>query len=249
VTDPDGGPAPAERARSALAACPIPEVTAHGTRSLVPLHATDADGRPVLLVPDDSPPAAAVAGSTGDVPVVLRAAHLRPLQVVDRVRARVELHGRLDVVAPAERGPAMLRLAHLGGVAVAGVVLAGQVPAGHTLLRLRPDQVTLDGEPVDLAEFGRAAPDPFACREGELLRRLLRDRPEAVAGLCTLLDPAVLADATEIAPSGLDRHGLTIRASSPTGPRESRLAFPEPVACSGALEEAMRALLARSRRS
>lgn len=247
--DPDGerGPDPAERSRTVLAASPLLEVTAHGETSLVPVHVTDPDGRPLLLVPDTAPVASAVAGSRAAVPARVRAAQLRPLQVVDRVRARVELHGALDVVPVTERHGAMLRLAHLAGTHPAATG-SPEPPPGYALLRVEPHHVTLDGAPVDLASYTAATHDPFADRESALLRHLLGERPQAVAGLATLLDPAVIAEATEIAPSGLDRHAVTILVTGPAGAREIRLAFPAPAPTPAALESALGVLLARARR-
>ncbi|HVL86328.1 MAG TPA: hypothetical protein VM367_18835 [Pseudonocardia sp.] len=246
------GPDPAERCRTVLAASPLLEVTAHGSPSLVGAHASDPDGRPLLLVPDVAPAASAVAGSRAAVPARVRAAQLRPLQVVDRVRARVELHGSLDVVPVGERGAAMLRLADLGRMPPGAAHLAGapapEVPDGHALLRIDPHHVTLDGAPVDLDAYAAAVPDPFAGRESTLLRRLLGDRPQAVAGLATLLDPAVVAEATEIAPSGLDRRGVTILVATPAWSREIRLAFAAPADTPAALEGALGVLLASAGR-
>lgn len=235
-----GGPGPAERARTVLAACPLPEVTADGSPGLVAMHVTGPDGTPVILTPDRSP--LAEAGARDDVPVLLRAVQLRPLQVPDRVRARVEIHGRLGPVPQAEHATAMLRLARTGVVPV-----TTELPDGLVLLRVVPAQVTLDGAAVDVDAYRGARPDPFAHREGQLLRRLFGDRPDAVAGLCTLVDPALLAGATEIAPSGLDRHGITIMATAPGGARETRIPFDAPLARVGALDEALQLLLDRAR--
>lgn len=234
------GPAAPERARTVLAACPLPEITADGAPGLVSLHVTGPDGTPVVLVPEGS--ALAAAGARDDVPVLLRAVQLRPLQVPDRVRARVEVHGRLGPVPPAEHATAMLRLARTGGVPVTTAV-----PEGLALLRVLPAQVTLDGAVVDVDAYRAARPDPFAHREAQLLRRLFGDRPDAVAGLCTLVDPALLAGATEIAPSGLDRHGITIMATAPRGLREARIPFDAPLTRVGALDEALQLLLDRAR--
>lgn len=225
-------PDPAERARTTLSACPLPEITAHGLVSLVPDHAVDRDGRPVLLVPDDSELAGIVAGSIGDVPVRLRAAHLRSLHVPDRVRTRVELHGRLDVVEP-------------GGLVPAPSLHTAR--DGRSLLRIRPDHVTVDGEAVEPDAYRCAAPDPFAHSEAELLRRLLGEHPETVAALCGLLEPRLVAQATEIAPSGLDRFGIAMLTTGPAGSSESRIPFPVPVSGTGTLLGALQALLAAAR--
>jgi hypothetical protein len=236
------GPDPAERARTALTACPLPEVVAHGIGSPAAVHVVEPGGDLVLLVRDDSRLAGIMAGSRGDVAAVLRAAQLRPLQIADRIRARVEVHGRLDVIPPPEHGTAMLRLARRGDVPVTTTL-----PEGHSLLRLLAGQVLLDGRPVDLAAYRAAEADPFTRRESELLRRLLRDRPDTVAGLCSLLDPALLDGAREIVPSGLDRYGITILVAAGSGTREARIPFAEPVACTTGLEGALRGLLAQAR--
>lgn len=239
------GPDPAERARTALTDCPLPEVVAHGIGSPASVHIVEPGGDIVALVCDGDR-LAVVAGEHGDVPALLRAAALRPLQVADRIRARVEVHGRLDVVPTPEHGTAMLRLARRGDVPVTTTL-----PRGHLLLRLRAAQVLLDGDPVDLDAYRNATADPFTHRESDLLRRLLRDRPEAVAGLCSLLEPALLEGAREIVPSGLDRHGITILITGDAGSRESLIPFVRPVSAVSELEAALHGLLtlARTRRS
>lgn len=231
-------PSRAEVAQTVLASCPTPEIIAPGLREPVEMHGIDPAGRPILVVADNSPVADLVDSSPESVPVVLRAAQLRPVRVPDRVRAHVMVHGQLDAVPRGEHADVMLQLGHTDRFARLAA------PAdGCALLRAEPEHIEVDGAVVALEEFRRAAPDPFAQDEAELVDDLLVSHPERLASLTTLLDARALDGAIEIGPSGLDRYGLTFRVRKATGVQETRLPFVAPLECAAALLDALQQLL------
>ncbi len=106
--------AAAERARSlaygiadgVLAVPQVPDTP-------VPAHATDRDGRPLLLVPSAAPTVAALAAEPDDMPATLRISDVAPVTFADRIRGRAWLHGWLSRVPDAELRAAALRLSHV----------------------------------------------------------------------------------------------------------------------------------------
>lgn len=236
------GPRPAERARTVLHAAPVLEVLAPPARGLVLDHGTDRDGRPLLIVVNGSALAGVVAAARGPVDVAVHAARLSPLRVADRLRGRVALRGTLDVVPLAERGLALLQLARQGRARAACAL-----PADSSLLRVEPVALDVDGVGVGPVDYRRATPDPLVDAEPALLQTLLAERPHDLAGLCAMLDPMLLVDAVEIAPSGLDRYGLTVRIAGRRHVREARLPFVTPVDGPRDVPVALQVLLGRAR--
>lgn len=145
-------PTPAERARTVLRAAPTLEVTAAGVRCIVDRHGVDRCGRPVLLVADVAPLAALLAGAAGPVPVLVDGAQLRPLPGPDRIRARIELLGWIDVVPVTEHRSAMAGMAHALPTAIS------RSGAGMSVLRVDVAGVSVDDEAVDPDDFARAEP-------------------------------------------------------------------------------------------
>lgn len=209
-----------ERARTVLRTSPTLEVVADGIREFVAEHGADQRGRPLLMLPASSPVVAAARSAT--LGVRLRAASLRLVEVADRVRARLELHGHLRA----------LRVLRSGRVLLATEVLA----------------VRLDGSAVDPDTYADSRPDPFADDEAALVRALLRHRPATLAGACAQVVPDLVATAVAIAPSGLDRHGVTVWLAGPGWSREIRLGFPAPLDANGDIAAAVRTLLREAAR-
>lgn len=232
-------PTGAERARTVLAVAPTVTVSTQGSDWTVARHGVDPSGCPLLLV--GAPTADALtttpAGAVRQpVRVTLHAAQLHLLRVPDRVRHRVEIRGTVTAVAAAE----------------ADELLAADrrfldALDECALLRVEPAAILLDGDPVGLAEFRCAAADPFAPEEESLLREMLSTRQEDLVWLCTLLGPDALNGATEIAPVGVDRWGLTIRVAGPAGARHHRIGFPDPVDRVDALQRVLRRLITFAR--
>lgn len=233
------GPTPAERARTVLRAAPVLEVTAAGVRCTVDRHGADRFGRPVLLVADAGPLATVLAGAEGPVPTLIDAAQVRPLPGPDRVRARVELLGWIDVVPSTAHRSAMATLPCALPTPLSRSQLGGSV------LRAEILTVAVDGTPVDPDDFALAEPDPLVDHEAGLLRALLADRAHDLARLCELLDVMSTVGATEIVPVGVDRFGLTFRVERPGGTREVRLPFRAPVTAPCGLPAAVRRLADR----
>lgn len=77
--------------------------------------------------------------------------------------------------------------------------------------RLTPTAVLLDGAPVPLDAYARAAPDPVARHEAEVLSHLTTGHPEAAAQLAGLLPRRMLAGAERVVPLRLDRYALVLR--------------------------------------
>lgn len=233
------GPTPAERARTVLQSAPVLEVTAAGVRWTVVQHGADRLGRPVLSVAGRSPLAAVLATAGEPVPVLVHAARLRPQGGPDRVRARIELLGWLDVIPVTGHRAAMAALSDALPTAL------DRLRAGSSLLRAEIVGIVLDGVAVDPAAYERAEPDPLADHEGPYLRDLVVDRPDELARLCTLLEPGLVAGAAEIAPTALDRYGITVRIGRPDGDSEVRLTFRAPLTAARELDAAVRQLVDR----
>ncbi|MGD9529278.1 DUF2470 domain-containing protein [Pseudonocardia sp.] len=232
-------PPAAERARTVLAVAPTVTVSAHGSDWTVARHGTDPEGRPLLLV-TATPAEALTCTPTGavrqPVRVALHAAQLHLLRAPDRVRHRVEIRGTVTAVPTAE----------------ADRLLAADrrfldALDECALLRVEPAGILLDGATVGLAEYRTAAADPFASVEDSLLREMLATRQEDLVWLCTLLGAEALTGATEIAPIGLDRWGLTMRIAGTAGVGHHRIAFPDPVDRVEALRRTLRRLIAFAR--
>lgn len=219
-----GQPTSTERARTVLDATPTVHIAACGTHDTVLDHGSDHLGRPLLILGPGSPLATLVDGSPEPIPARLDAARLHRLPLPDRVRDRISLHGRLALVSRAQHFAAIARL-----VRQRRLPPGDPLPAGAAVLRLEPAGITLDGFTVDLDGYRDAAPDPLLAAEDELLDDLTA-RPYDLAGLCTLLEPAILAEADRIAAAGLDRHGLTVHVVAPGRVRLARVDFPAPVA-------------------
>jgi len=195
------GPSLVERARTALHASPILELVADGMHELVTQHRTDRHGRVSLLLAPSSPVVAAIRRAP--VAMLLSGASLRPVELADRVRARVELGGFLCGTRP--------------------------LPVNWVVVQAQVLTVGLDGVPVDPRTFAAARPDPFVDAEPALVRTLLRHRPAALAAACAQVAPRLVAAASALAPSGLDRYGVSVWLAGHRWTRELRLDFPAPL--------------------
>ncbi len=210
-------PTLAERARTTLTVAPVLDVFARGVLTSVATHRVDLGGRVVLVVDEGSPLLSVFGGAGAPASVLVRAAHLYPLHGPDRVRARVEVLGRL--AAPCCRAALDRRT-----------------------LVVAPTHVSLDELVVSMRRYRRAAPDPLATVETDELERL-GGRPQDLARMCALRAADATADATVILPVGLDRYGLTLRITDARTTFEHRLRFPFDVDDPAALPRALRGLL------
>jgi hypothetical protein len=226
----DYEPSPAERARTALACAAVPTIDIAGrVAEDVAVHATTAEGVPVLLVP-----ATGVLGgraACGPAVATLHATRLLPLPVPDRVLARATIHGTLELV---------------GNPATVQELLGRSAEPDQSVLRLEPHQIRLDGEPVDPDAYRLAAPDPIAPRSDALVTHLIRRHADQMMALAELLDRRLVDAAWTIAPAYVDRFGFTFHLSGPTGVAFPRLDFPAVVRHPSQLPAALRALHGRA---
>jgi hypothetical protein len=226
----DFGPSPAERARTVLACAAVPMIDIAGRLAEdVAVHATNAEGALVLLVPATGTLGGRAA--CGPAVATVHATRLLPLPVPDRVLARVTIHGTLELV---------------GNTATAPELLGRTADPDQAVLRLEPHQVRLDGEPVDPDAYRLAAPDPIAPRSDKLVTHLIRRHVEQMMALTELLDRRLVDAAWTIAPAYVDRFGLTFHLAGPAGVTLPRLDFPAAVRHQGQLPAALRALHRRA---
>ncbi|MEU1405890.1 DUF2470 domain-containing protein [Streptomyces sp. NPDC005728] len=204
-SDPDQPiePAPAERARSILAAATSLTLTTETYRiELIGLHAVDDAGRLTLQDPSGGCIAAALTTtSRRDLAAIVELTDITPVPVRDRVRARLTLGGWLS---PDE--PGRLRF-HRARAAL-------QETDGTTRL--------------GLDELALAAPDPLALHEAHLLTHLDTTHDETVAALSRLAPPRLLLAASRVRPVRLDQYGLVLRLERARTHSDVRLPFPGP---------------------
>lgn len=173
-------------------------------------YATDSRGR--LLVPTSADcRVLAAVRAAGALSARAVATDVAPLPVRCRVRGRLELTGRLDVVAAEDAEPAWAQ--------AAGTALE----PGRVVLRLTPRLVRLHGcsgeGPVDVdpAAYAQARPDPLAAHEADVLSHLCSGHPEQVRALARLLPRRVVAGARRVVPLRLNRHALVLRVERDGG--------------------------------
>ncbi|MEU6037168.1 DUF2470 domain-containing protein [Actinomadura sp. NPDC047616] len=243
----------------------------------VPAHATDHDGRPLLLVETGSPVVAALRGEP-DLPAILQIGDVAPVPFPDRVRGRAWLHGWVTEVPAAERPHAAAVLARLHprpevlGIRSGDRGLDGAEP--WTLLALEVAEVEIadawGGAAVEPEVYADAAPDPFVAVEAGVLSHLDAFHRDELATLlrglvATRAAPrheaprneglAAVGRAATVRPLALDRHGMWLRCAHPgegdgAAPwtADVRMVFPEPVSDLPGLRCAYRRLFAAASR-
>ncbi|MDL4775537.1 MULTISPECIES: DUF2470 domain-containing protein [Thermomonosporaceae] len=237
---PERRPTAAERARSLAYGVADGVLAVPGVPyAPVPAHATDRDGRPLLLMPAASPVVAALAGEP-DLPATLHISDVAPVPLPDRVRGRARLHGWITEVPAADRRAAALRLSHLHPRPE--LLDFGAAPAVHgawTVLALEAAEIEVEdawgSAIVEPEEYAAATPDPFVAIEASVLAHLDSCHREE---LMTLLPGMAAGEVPPVPmpvvrPLALDRHGMWLRCSIPEpggpDPFDLRLAFSEPV--------------------
>nr|BFE30570.1 hypothetical protein GCM10010200_028210 [Actinomadura rugatobispora] len=142
----------------------------------VPAHATDEQGRPLLLLPARSAAVAALRGEP-DLPATLRISDVAPVPLADRVRGRAWLHGWVTEPAGDERRAAALRLSRLHPRPE--LLDIGPEPApgqSWTVLALEIAEVEIRdawGEAtLDPEEYEAGVPDPLVAIEAGILSHL-----------------------------------------------------------------------------
>jgi hypothetical protein len=213
----------------------IPGVEAARPELLSPLaRVVGTDGEVFLLFPADSPAVRAATHAQDDeLAAVLEITDVAPVSVPHRIRGRAWVSGWLT------RAP-------------------GLAEPGSMMLRLEVGEVCVDdlwgASAVDPEEFGRAAADPLAAHEAELLQHLDAAHREQVRRLGALIGERsgdgpgtdVTGGGFEEArrravPLALDRFGLRVRFTGESC-FDVRFDFPAPVRDITELRRAMHAL-------
>ncbi|MFI0351955.1 DUF2470 domain-containing protein [Actinomadura sp. 9N407] len=218
----------------------------------VSAHATDIDGRPLLLLPAESAVVAALAGEP-DIPATLRISDVAPIPLPDRVRGRAWLHGWITEVPADERRAAALRISRLHPrpeLLEAGA--SAQGGRRWTVLALEVAEVEIHdmwgSAALEPEEYAGAVPDPLVAVEGGILSHLDEcHRPELVTMLRRLNSAANIPSALNarsaasvpaaregrdpvVRAVALDRYGMWLRYSDAVRDAvDLRVVFGEPV--------------------
>lgn len=98
---------------------------------------------------------------------------------------------------------------------------------------------------VTADRYESATADPIASAAAGVIEHMNDDHTEA--NLLYVQRLAGLTDATEATMVGIDRHGVTLQAATPAGPRQARLAFDAPLTSPDDARPAVIELLAKAR--
>ncbi len=98
---------------------------------------------------------------------------------------------------------------------------------------------------VSRSDYRTATVDPVATGAPAAIAHMNEDHADA--NLAYVQGLTELADATAATMIGLDRHGITLRAETPAGPRMARVPFPEPLTAPSQVRPAVIALLHAAR--
>lgn len=231
-------PSAAERTRTLVqttcsGALLIPGLDAMRPDLLVPEARTvGPDGEVLLVFPADSPAVRAATHAVDDeLTAVLELTDVAPVSVPNRIRGRAWLSGWLTC-------------------------LPGVAEPGRMMLRLELGDLCVDDlwgvEKTEPEEFARAAADPLAEYETELLQHLHAAHGEQVLGLYSLLGERAEGARTagdRAVPLALDRFGLRVRFTRARGGGtaadrsfDARFEFPRPVRDIAGLRRAMHTL-------
>lgn len=242
----DRRPNPAERARTIAVRSPIATLTPADERAtfdrLSPtMHHVHEDGRAALLLPDDDPLVrAAWRAPRGQLTVILEIADLAPVSLRERTRGLLWITGWLRPLSRVAGRTAAVRVAE-----ERPDERLLDVGHGSTILRLHPITMVLaDADvtsPVDLHDFGRAVPDPFAHHEDHWLRHLESAHHDVIDQLSRHI-PEHLRGGI-IRPLSLDRFGLRLRVEAPEDDHDIRLTFARPVRDHRQLAQELRRLV------
>lgn len=252
-----GRPTAAERARTLaygiaggtlVTAAPEEDAARAEPLPPVPAHATDLEGRPLLLMPAGSAAAVALRDEP-DLAATLEIADIAPLPLADRLRGRAWLHGWLTVLEGGRLAEAALRLSRLHPRPELLDVRTGRTEE-WTVLALEVAEVEICDPwgrmTVEPEAYQAALPDPFVIVEHRMLAHLdACHGAELVAMVRNRFGPA--DGDLEVRPFALDRHGMWLRCFTsdsvlPSG-RDLYIEFPAPVSDLHGLRQVCRRLL------
>jgi hypothetical protein len=235
--DPSSFPDDAELARTLVAnadRATLSTLTAEGYPygSAVSYAATD-DGAPIVLI---SEMAEHTVNARGDARCSLLVTAETPRGTDPLSTARLTLVGRLALLD--QPGPARDRYLEVHPYAS---YYADFTDFGFW--RLDVEQCRFVGgfghmSWVDGSRYASATPDPVAAAAAGIVEHMNDDHRGA--NLLYVQKLADLPDATEATMIGIDRHGVTLQATTPAGPRQARVAFAQPL---GSAEEARSAVI------
>jgi putative heme iron utilization protein len=203
-------------------------------------YAADDDGAPVVLV---SEMAEHTVNARGDARASLLVADDVPAGADPLSAARLTLVGRLELLdEPGPQRDAYLR-AHPHAAYYADFTDFG-------FWRLAVEECRYVGgfghmSWVTAERYAAATPDPVATGAAAVVAHMNDDHAEA--NLLYVQRLAGLADATEASMVGIDRHGTTLQAATPAGPRMARLGFDRELTSAEEARPALIALLAEAR--
>ncbi|MDT3399210.1 DUF2470 domain-containing protein [Streptomyces sp. B1866] len=261
-------PTAAERVRTLVESKATASLAVPGNRPLGdPLgsdpaaRAVTAEGDVLLLVPGHCAAARAAAhAQDADLACVVQITDVAPIAVPHRIRGRAWVAGWLTAVAGGDRAASAMLLAErhpVGELLWIGEALrpdAAPGPYGRpawSMLRLEVSEACVDdlwgADAAAPEDFAAARADPLARHEAELLQHLHEAHGDQVRGLCALLGDrapaACAAGHPGVVPVALDRFGLRLRFTEPSGRTfDARFDFPEPVRDVSDLRRAMHGL-------
>ncbi|HSL60010.1 MAG TPA: DUF2470 domain-containing protein [Acidimicrobiales bacterium] len=242
--DPSTFPSDAELARTLVATATratLSTLTAEGyPYGSAVSYAADADGAPILLI---SGMAEHTVNARGDDRASVLIAAETPPGADPLATARLTLVGRMhELPEPGSRRETYLAVHPYAGYYADFT--------DFSFWRLEVEQCRFVGgfghmSWVDGRTYADAEIDPIAPVADGIITHMNEDHTEA-----NLLYVQVLAglhDATEASMVGIDRHGVTLRATTPGGPRMARVGFPAPLTGPDDARPAVIALLADAR--
>lgn len=242
--DPSTFPSDAELARTLAATATratLSTLTAEGyPYGSAVSYAADDEGAPILLVSDM---AEHTVNARGDDRASLLIAADTPPGADPLSTARMTLVGRLRLLdEPGERRTRYLDVHPYASY------YADFTDFGFWLLDV--EQCRFVGgfghmSWFDAAAYAAATVDPVAEAAEGIIEHMNTDHAEANLLYATAL--AGLTDATDATMVGIDRHGITLRVTTPDAPRMARLGFPEPLAGAEDARPAVIELLATAR--
>lgn len=240
-------PTPAERARTiairsnTASLTPADNCVSEFEKLSPTMHHIHEDGRAALLLSDEDPlVAAAWRAPRGQLTVICEIADLAPVPLRERTRGLLWITGWLRPLSHIAARTAAVRVAE-----ERPDPRLLDVGHGQTILRLHPITMVLaDADatgPIDLDDFGMAAPDPFSHHEEHWLRHLELAHRDVVDQLSRHL-PRQLRGG-HVRPLSLDRFGLRLRVEAEDGDHDIRLSFARPVRDPGELAVELRRLV------
>ncbi|GAC70947.1 hypothetical protein GS4_45_00030 [Gordonia soli NBRC 108243] len=192
-----------------------------------------------VLVPTDCEAIRLAIASADGLPAMLEITDCAPIDLRERVRSLIWLHGTLHAVpTDLERDLAVeIATEHPDG----GLLDIGH---GFSLLRLQCASAVIatgsGAASVSATDLAGALPDPFWEYENDWISHLDSDHADVVGQLARKL-PRHLRQG-RVRPLGLDRFGIRFRVEGSSGDSDVRLPFPNPVTDVYELSAALRSL-------